>query len=265
MSKARLASRKARFCYSTPFHNPLPGWPLEASARTRRVARSCLTLAHAARQLRSRIGASNACRSIQRKAQCGTAPSEFSPAMWAAFHALQRSTPGCRPRRRARPPIPRSLPTSPPPSPTLSRISSILASTSSTMASTASRAGTTMRQAASPASLRSRRPSDIPARPATSWPSRRSTTRTAPCMRRALCSSPCRASGASSRAPARSATQGTPRWPRDIANLKAAIGSRPVADVFMTALSPSNVALYYPNQHYATDRGLLRCARRGDA
>ena len=41
---------------------------------------------------------------------------------------------------------------------------------------------------------------------------------------------------------------------RDIANLKAAIGSRPVADVFMTALSPSNVALYYPNQHYATDR-----------
>ena len=41
---------------------------------------------------------------------------------------------------------------------------------------------------------------------------------------------------------------------RDIANLKAAIGGRPVADVFMTALSPSNVALYYPNQHYATDQ-----------
>ena len=40
---------------------------------------------------------------------------------------------------------------------------------------------------------------------------------------------------------------------RDIANLKAAVGSRPVADVFMTALSPSNVALYYPNQHYATE------------
>jgi 5-methyltetrahydropteroyltriglutamate--homocysteine methyltransferase len=40
---------------------------------------------------------------------------------------------------------------------------------------------------------------------------------------------------------------------RDIANLKAAAGSRPAADVFMTALSPSNVALYYPNQHYATD------------
>ena len=40
---------------------------------------------------------------------------------------------------------------------------------------------------------------------------------------------------------------------RDIANIKSAIGSRPVAEVFMTALSPSNVALYYPNKHYATD------------
>ena len=39
----------------------------------------------------------------------------------------------------------------------------------------------------------------------------------------------------------------------DIANLKAALGNRPVADVFMTALSPSNVALYYPNRHYASD------------
>ena len=53
---------------------------------------------------------------------------------------------------------------------------------------------------------------------------------------------------------------------RDITNLKAAIGSRPIADVFMTALSPSNVALYYPNQHYATDQTITsrsprRCMR----
>ena len=51
----------------------------------------------------------------------------------------------------------------------------------------------------------------------------------------------------------------------DIANLKAAIASGPApeqsaikgtrlpTDVFMTALSPSNVALYYPNKFYATD------------
>lgn len=39
----------------------------------------------------------------------------------------------------------------------------------------------------------------------------------------------------------------------DIANLEAALGSRRPRDVFMTALSPSNVALYYPNRHYRTD------------
>ena len=40
---------------------------------------------------------------------------------------------------------------------------------------------------------------------------------------------------------------------RDIANLKSAIGPAKTSDVFMTALSPSNVALYYPNHHYATE------------
>jgi 5-methyltetrahydropteroyltriglutamate--homocysteine methyltransferase len=39
----------------------------------------------------------------------------------------------------------------------------------------------------------------------------------------------------------------------DIANLKSALAGKPVTDVFMTALSPSNVALYYPNRHYASD------------
>lgn len=39
----------------------------------------------------------------------------------------------------------------------------------------------------------------------------------------------------------------------DIANLKSAIGTGAPADVFMTALSPSNVALYYPNRYYARD------------
>ena len=39
----------------------------------------------------------------------------------------------------------------------------------------------------------------------------------------------------------------------DIANLKRAIGARSSSDVFMTAMSPSNVALYYPNRFYRTD------------
>lgn len=39
----------------------------------------------------------------------------------------------------------------------------------------------------------------------------------------------------------------------DIANLKAAAAGRPVEDIFMTALSPSNVAHYYPNTFYASE------------
>jgi 5-methyltetrahydropteroyltriglutamate--homocysteine methyltransferase len=39
----------------------------------------------------------------------------------------------------------------------------------------------------------------------------------------------------------------------DIANLKSAMGDHNSADAFLTALSPSNVALYYPNRFYATD------------
>ena len=39
----------------------------------------------------------------------------------------------------------------------------------------------------------------------------------------------------------------------DIANLKSALQGRAVEDVFMTALSPSNVALYYANSYYRSD------------
>lgn len=39
----------------------------------------------------------------------------------------------------------------------------------------------------------------------------------------------------------------------DIRNLKDAVAGQPVAECFMTALSPNNVALYYPNQFYRTD------------
>lgn len=39
----------------------------------------------------------------------------------------------------------------------------------------------------------------------------------------------------------------------DIANLKAAMKSAHAEEAFVTALSPGNVALYYPNSFYATD------------
>jgi 5-methyltetrahydropteroyltriglutamate--homocysteine methyltransferase len=39
----------------------------------------------------------------------------------------------------------------------------------------------------------------------------------------------------------------------DIEHLKQATASHDVAECFMTALSPNNVALYYPNHFYATD------------
>jgi 5-methyltetrahydropteroyltriglutamate--homocysteine methyltransferase len=39
----------------------------------------------------------------------------------------------------------------------------------------------------------------------------------------------------------------------DIANLKAAMAGRPAAEGFVTALSPNNVAMYYPNRYYATE------------
>lgn len=39
----------------------------------------------------------------------------------------------------------------------------------------------------------------------------------------------------------------------DIANLKAAAAEFSPSDMFMTALSPSNVALYYPNHYYKSD------------
>jgi 5-methyltetrahydropteroyltriglutamate--homocysteine methyltransferase len=39
----------------------------------------------------------------------------------------------------------------------------------------------------------------------------------------------------------------------DIQNLKAAMAGRPAEEGFITALSPNNVALYYPNRYYATE------------
>src|SRR5262245_24357932 len=43
----------------------------------------------------------------------------------------------------------------------------------------------------------------------------------------------------------------------DIENLKAAAGGGDAADVFMTAISPSNLELYYENRHYASDEEYL--------
>lgn len=43
----------------------------------------------------------------------------------------------------------------------------------------------------------------------------------------------------------------------DIANLRAAVADKPVEQVFMTAISPSNLELYYENRYYASDEEYL--------
>ena len=43
----------------------------------------------------------------------------------------------------------------------------------------------------------------------------------------------------------------------DIANLKAALAGSPGNEAFMTAISPSNLELYYENRHYASDEEYL--------
>jgi len=43
----------------------------------------------------------------------------------------------------------------------------------------------------------------------------------------------------------------------DIANLKASLKGAKAEEAFMTAISPSNLELYYENQHYATDEEYL--------
>ena len=43
----------------------------------------------------------------------------------------------------------------------------------------------------------------------------------------------------------------------DIANLRAALGQAPAEEAFITALSPSNVALYHRNEYYKTDEEYL--------
>jgi 5-methyltetrahydropteroyltriglutamate--homocysteine methyltransferase len=43
----------------------------------------------------------------------------------------------------------------------------------------------------------------------------------------------------------------------DIANLKAATAGKPVGEVFMTALSPNNISLYYANRFYKTEEEYL--------
>ncbi|MDP2357813.1 MAG: cobalamin-independent methionine synthase II family protein [Beijerinckiaceae bacterium] len=40
----------------------------------------------------------------------------------------------------------------------------------------------------------------------------------------------------------------------DIENLRRAVGTQRVSECFITALSPNNVALYYPNRYYKTDQ-----------
>jgi 5-methyltetrahydropteroyltriglutamate--homocysteine methyltransferase len=44
---------------------------------------------------------------------------------------------------------------------------------------------------------------------------------------------------------------------QDIANLKTALKGAPHAEAFMTAISPSNLELYYENRHYATQEEYL--------
>src|SRR5262249_44856170 len=43
----------------------------------------------------------------------------------------------------------------------------------------------------------------------------------------------------------------------DIANLKTALKDAPAKEAFMTAISPSNLELYYENQYYASDEEYL--------
>jgi 5-methyltetrahydropteroyltriglutamate--homocysteine methyltransferase len=43
----------------------------------------------------------------------------------------------------------------------------------------------------------------------------------------------------------------------EIANLRAAVADKPAEDVFMTAISPSNLELYYENRYYASDEEYL--------
>jgi 5-methyltetrahydropteroyltriglutamate--homocysteine methyltransferase len=43
----------------------------------------------------------------------------------------------------------------------------------------------------------------------------------------------------------------------DIANLKASLQGVAAAEAFMTAISPSNLELYYENQHYSSDEEYL--------
>src|SRR5215475_1087502 len=43
----------------------------------------------------------------------------------------------------------------------------------------------------------------------------------------------------------------------DIANLKASLAGADAAEAFMTAISPSNLELYYENRHYASDEEYL--------
>jgi 5-methyltetrahydropteroyltriglutamate--homocysteine methyltransferase len=43
----------------------------------------------------------------------------------------------------------------------------------------------------------------------------------------------------------------------DIANLRAAVADKQVEDVFMTAISPSNLELYYENKYYPSDEEYL--------
>jgi 5-methyltetrahydropteroyltriglutamate--homocysteine methyltransferase len=43
----------------------------------------------------------------------------------------------------------------------------------------------------------------------------------------------------------------------DIANLKAALAGVDASEAFMTAISPSNLELYYENRHYASDEAYL--------
>ena len=43
----------------------------------------------------------------------------------------------------------------------------------------------------------------------------------------------------------------------DIANLKAALAGTAIKEAFMTAISPSNLELYYENRHYASDEEYL--------
>ena len=97
------------------------------------------------------------------------------------------------------------------------------------------------------------------ARPATRSPFPAPTKMRASCWRRApqrSCRS-ARSGRAPWSAPGRSTMSGRTRSRADIENLKAALAAVDAQEAFITAISPTNLELYYENRYYASDEEYL--------